>query len=286
LLALIGRLRRAAALRTARLVHGPDRAGVPRELLREGAFLLAGRVRATLAVSWPEGRFVVSTADYDVSRRTFVAGPYGLERLKRAATLIERHGGRSIRGGEVLEIGANIGTTTVPLLTTLGAARVHAFEPIPRNFELLRRNVELNDLSERVAAHQLAVSNRSGQLSMSLPDRFWGSSRVSEADERAHTASCTTVDQLLAAGEIDQRRLALVWIDVEGHELAVLEGAASLEPTPIVLEHDPAQQADLGELHRWIEARAGTIHDLASGNQTTLEALEQEAGATDLLLLP
>ncbi|HUB75834.1 MAG TPA: FkbM family methyltransferase, partial [Solirubrobacteraceae bacterium] len=124
---------------------------MPRELWRECVFLLAGRRRETLTVRWPAGTFVVSTRDLDVSRRTFVAGPYGLERLLRAGELV------AVRGREVLEVGANIGTTTIPLVTLLGAARVHAFEPVARNFALLERNVELNGLGERVALHRAAV---------------------------------------------------------------------------------------------------------------------------------
>ena len=67
---------------------------------------------------------------------------------------------RGSRGREVLEIGANIGTTTVPLVTVLGAAHGHAFEPIPRNLELLERNVAGNGLGDRVTIHAAAVSDR------------------------------------------------------------------------------------------------------------------------------
>ncbi len=129
---MTSRLWRAARRRAQRLIHGPDRIDIPRELWREGVFLLAGRFRETLSVRWPAGTFVVSTRDYDVSRRTFVSGPYGLERLLRVGGLVE------LGGREVLEIGANIGTTTVPLVTVLNAARVHACEPVTRNLDAAR----------------------------------------------------------------------------------------------------------------------------------------------------
>ena len=228
---------------------------------------MAGRVRDTLEVSWPAGTFVVSTHDYDVSRRTYVSGPYGLERLVRAGALVD------VRDREVLEIGANIGTTTVPLVTVLGAAHVHAFEPIPRNLELLERNVALNHLEDRVTIHAVAVSDRDGTLAFSVPERFWGSSRV--AADGSEQVRCTTVDALALEP-------ALVWIDVEGHESAVLAGAQSLSAVPTVLEHDPAQQADLQRLHAEITRRGGRLVDLARGEQVELAQL----GATDLLILP
>lgn len=246
---------------------------MPRELWREAVFFAVGRLRDTLEVDWPAGSFIVSTHDYDVSRRTFVSGPYGLERLLRVGDHVD------LRGREVLEVGANIGTTTVPLVTLLGAAHVHACEPIPRNLTLLERNVSRNGLAARVTIHRAAVSARAGTLTLSLPDRFWGSSRVAA---QGYCASATTIDALLAGGTIDAERLALVWIDVEGHEAAVLAGGRSLPAVAIVLEHDPAQQPDLSALHAEIARRASRLIDLASGEEVALAGL----GTTDLLILP
>jgi FkbM family methyltransferase len=223
----------------------------------------------------------------DVSRRTYVSGPYGLERLMLAAQLIERETGQGIGGREVLEIGANIGTTTVPLITVLGAAHVHACEPVPRNLDLLRQNVALNDLTGRVTIHPVAISDHSGSVPLTVPDRFWGSSRiVSTPGEQTHTAPCVTIDDLLADHAIDQANLALVWIDVEGHEAAVLAGATNLRPTPLVLEYDPAQHSDITKLHTLLAD--STLYDLPTGQRTTLAELQSTAVATptDLLALP
>jgi FkbM family methyltransferase len=266
---MVSRLWRAGRRRAQRLIHGPNRTDVPRELWREGVFFLAGRFRDTLTVRWPAGTFVVSTRDYDVSRRTYVSGPYGLERLLRLGGLVE------LRGREVLEVGANIGTTTVPFVTLLNAARVHACEPIRRNLALLELNVVRNGLRDRVTIHDVAVSDRPGTLSFSLADRYWGSSRVAAEGQPARA---TTIDALLATGLSP----ALVWIDVEGHEAAVLAGARTLGSVPIVIEHDPSQHADLAALHEEISRRAGRLIDLSSGEPVSLEGL----GTTDLLILP
>jgi FkbM family methyltransferase len=286
---IAGRLGRAAARRGDRLVRGPDRLGIPRELLREGRFLVARRLAPTVEVRWPSGRYVVSTADMDVSRRTFVSGPYGLERLLAAAELIERETGRGVTGREVLEIGANIGTTTVPLVTVLGAAHVHAFEPAPRNLELLERNIAGNDLSSRVTVHAAALSDHVGSLELTVPERYWGSSRVvATGGPQTHTTRCVTIDSLLTDATINQATLALVWIDVEGHEAAVLAGATQLRPTPLVLEYDPAQHSDITKLHGLIDSLDCELYDLATGQRTSLSQLELAAAErpTDVLALP
>ena len=44
-----------------------------------------------------------------------------------------------------------------------GAARAIAFEPVPRNFDLLRLTVTANRLEDRVELHQLALSDTGAQ---------------------------------------------------------------------------------------------------------------------------
>jgi hypothetical protein len=51
-----------------------------------------------------------------------------------------------------------------------------------------------------------------------------------------------------------------------------------------VLEHDPAQQADLARLHELIASRKADLYDLASG--ALVELAELGDRATDVLVLP
>ncbi len=65
----------------------------------------------------------------------------------------EPHLQRAIRqyvatGDTVYDIGANIGYVSLSLAKRVGSGgRVVAFEPIPRNADLLRRNIEDNKLT-------------------------------------------------------------------------------------------------------------------------------------------
>ncbi|MEO2169882.1 MAG: FkbM family methyltransferase, partial [bacterium] len=65
------------------------------------------------------------------------------------------------KGGTLLDIGANIGLVTVPT-TERTQCRTLAFEPDPRNAELLRRNVALHGLKERIDVHELALFSAAG----------------------------------------------------------------------------------------------------------------------------
>jgi hypothetical protein len=81
--------------------------------------------------------------------------------------------------------------------------------------------------------------------------------------------------------------LGLVWIDVEGHEAAVLAGAASLGTVPVVIEYQPRLHPASGRLHALIAERFDRIINLADGEDVSLDRLERArvTGATDLLLL-
>jgi FkbM family methyltransferase len=70
----------------------------------------------------------------------------------------------------VLDIGANIGYFTLLFARIVGpTGSVYAFEPEPRNFELLSKNVEINSY-QNVTLVPKAVSNCRGSGELHLCD--------------------------------------------------------------------------------------------------------------------
>jgi len=128
-----------------------------------------------------------------------------------------------------LDIGANIGSYTVLAAGAVGA-NVLAVEPIPSTFASLQNNVVLNHLASKVSCHCVGLSNGAGTL------RF-----TSDLDTVNHVAleserdgvievPVLTVDELCL-----QRTPAIIKIDVEGHEQAVLLGASNTLANPILM---------------------------------------------------
>ncbi len=65
-------------------------------------------------------------------------------------------------GDTVVDIGANIGYYTLLMSNLVGnGGKVFAFEPEPKNFEILQKNLELNQI-KNVIVEQKAVSEFSG----------------------------------------------------------------------------------------------------------------------------
>jgi FkbM family methyltransferase len=157
---------------------------------------------------------------------------------------------RLIRPGDlVADCGANLGWYSV-VAGVLGASVV-AFEPMPENAALLRRNVELNGLDERVEVHQVGLGSQPGRAVLELSVANQGDHRmVAEPSGRKATVEVEirTLDDVL-----DGRRPDLLKLDTQGSEVAILTGGRSTwapmrgltDPT-IVLEFWPYGLAQCG----------------------------------------
>jgi FkbM family methyltransferase len=130
-------------------------------------------------------------------------------------------------GDWVIDIGANVGHYTVRLSQLVGArGRVLAFEPVPDTFELLTSNVAAAG-ARNVSLFNAAVSAQTAAMGITMPLFNSGLTNY-------YMAALTSTDgdiEVLTIG-LDSislpRRIALVKIDVEGHELQALQGMEGL----------------------------------------------------------
>ena len=130
-------------------------------------------------------------------------------------------------GDTVLDIGANIGVYTRFCSEFVGpTGQVHSLEPIPETFSYLARNVRAIGL-KNVSCYNLAASDRDQEhATMSMPDYTTGGANIYEArladdgDIPVKTARLDTLFPHLSP--------QLIKCDVEGHELACINGARDL----------------------------------------------------------
>ncbi len=130
-----------------------------------------------------------------------------------------------------LDIGANIGFITLALTLLAPRGRVYSFEPNPRAYECLVRNLEQNHLCN-VSVHNMAVSSRTEPLLYHehSDGTAWGITTASSGHtdlgahySRALEVQATSLDDWLAREALD--RIDVIKIDVEGGDLEVLKGA-------------------------------------------------------------
>ncbi len=134
------------------------------------------------------------------------------------------------RARTVLDIGANVGQYS--LLSTLAASvdRVHAFEIDEVALTMLAASIDANGVGQRVTIHPVAVSSSARQLTFGVASPMGGNNGVVETSihdpavyKHLRTVGATTIDSLEdVAGPVG------IKLDVEGHEVDVINGARSL----------------------------------------------------------
>jgi len=137
------------------------------------------------------------------------------------------------KGETALDVGANIGHMTSVMGLAVGpSGRVVSFEPHPEIFSELKNNVSLWALTPTFAPIELvnaAVSRGNGVALLHMPPIF-GANRgtasletISEGSENECEVRLVNLDEMLP-----RQSIGVMKIDVEGHELGVLEGARQL----------------------------------------------------------
>lgn len=128
-------------------------------------------------------------------------------------------------GSIVLDAGANIGCYTFYCLLS-GAAKVHCVEASSGTLEVLRRNIEMNGLQDRVILHHNAIWKTDAET-VFIGLRSSPHNKVSSAaEEESEPVSTVTLDKLLAS---EPKQDWSVKLDIEGAEAAALEGLTQPE---------------------------------------------------------
>lgn len=123
----------------------------------------------------------------------------------------------------VFDVGANVGQWAGECRMALPQAVIHSFEPEPTAYQALSRQF-LDD--PRHSAHQLALSNLAGNALLRVSEEtLTHSLETSFKNQSLYPigVETQTVDTMLDILAINH--LPLLKIDIEGHEIACLNGA-------------------------------------------------------------
>jgi len=193
--------------------------------------------------------FLVSTHDDCVGRGIFKKGEFDFEKFQVALEILGTSKVRSL-----VDVGANIGVITIPALCRGFAERAVAIEPDPLNFWLLEVNSRLNGVEERIECIQAAASRKGdGVAQLELAPRNSGDHRIARASgvrpSHPETVSVPTVRLDDVVGPVGTGDL--VWMDVQGYEMEVLQGAPNVmnSGAALVIEIWPLGLIEHGELN-------------------------------------
>lgn len=120
----------------------------------------------------------------------------------------------------ILDIGANIGNHSVYWAVKTDAKRIYSFEPVKDFFKILQKNVEINNLNNKIKIFNIGLSDKKINGSISFYDR----TNIGGTHVKQDPNGNLLLDKLDNI-KIEENAVDFVKIDVEGHELKVLQGA-------------------------------------------------------------
>lgn len=177
-------------------------------------------------VTLPWGARLRICPNEHIGSRIWHRGVFDLVTLEAIARLVDA-------GDTTLDIGANIGQMTTLMSRCAGKnGRVLAFDPHPEVFALLSENVVRlrgDGQYAPVELHNVALSDREGEATLDLGSGWAGNhglARLSESGVgggKMLQVKVRSLDRVVGAAKVGFCKL-----DVEGHEIKVLEGASAL----------------------------------------------------------
>jgi len=155
----------------------------------------------------------------------------------------------------VLECGANLGYYALMEAAIVGSkGKVYAIEPIPENFRILKKNIELNNFGHIIEPYNLAVSDQEGNFDIAVTKNSNFATMLLDKNIVSNPIAKKLNQQIKEIIKIktvridnflkDKRDIDLIRMDIEGYEIKIIEGLIntikkSKKPIKLFIELHP-----------------------------------------------
>lgn len=161
-------------------------------------------------------------SEFGANVKFVFANLYGLNDLPRES--LDR-----VNGKAVIDGGAYIGDTALLFYLLFKESRIYAFEPMERNFEVMQKLIEKYRTTDRIQPLCAGLSDKSGSAALSARQdtvldagASIGNDIQDGASRKASVIRLTAIDEL---AKKESLQVGLIKLDVEGWEMAAVEGA-------------------------------------------------------------
>lgn len=141
------------------------------------------------------------------------------------------------QNGVFLDLGANIGSISIPLCRKRPDVKLVCVEAAPWIFEFLQKNLARNNMHEVVAVNKVLFYSDEEEVNFYSPEDKFGKGSLSPVfTDKLVKVRTIKVDTLVKSLKID--KVDVIKIDVEGYEYHVFKGATELlmrEDAPDIL---------------------------------------------------
>ncbi len=169
-----------------------------------------------------------------VEKNLFFLGSYEpgtLEIMSRSA----------VQNGTFIDVGGHVGTMTVFMAIVGKAKKIMVFEPNPDSHKHLKHNIQLNNLEKVATTFTCGLGEKSAKADLFKNPNSSGMTQLTHSS--TGSISVEPLDEVLACHEPNTiPQIRLIKIDVEGGELAVINGARKTIQShrpDIVIEYAP-----------------------------------------------
>ena len=168
--------------------------------------------------------------EYDINenKTTFLSLPYANNNSKVtlygsitngdavSVFLDNVYGNLPVIGKTVIDIGANIADSSI-YFAVRGAKKVIGLEPFPKNYEMAKRNVESNNLSDKITLLLAGCAANQGFVTISPFDKNWLCSSVKNSSQ-GFKVPMLTLEDILKQNNLQNGELNILKMDCEGCE--------------------------------------------------------------------
>ncbi len=210
--------------------------------------------------------FIVSSRDDVIpNEMMYTKETFSKKLIDGFLSLAEKYYGdvNRCRGGYFLDLGANIGTTSIYVRKLMGSKwKVVAVEACRDNYDLLRVNCILNHM-EDIQTELFALSDRNGKASLQYEAGNPGGTCVVEDKNVVGEVNTLRLDEYIADMKIDKKDVHYIWMDVEGFEPKVIKGGWELlnsHRIAMIHEFTPSYYEKMGTME-WYYENIGKLYD-------------------------
>ena len=168
------------------------------------------------SVEFKGARFFVPNAPRDhIQNIQLSHGFYELDILQSLDTILNNE-------SVIVDIGANVGNHTVYWGKITNVKKIYAFEPVKSTFNILSRNIELNNLGEKVTLFNMGLSDITtiGKIESYVAYNIGGTVITKDSYGDIKLNKLDNINEIMVEAKVD-----FIKIDVEGAEKDVLTGA-------------------------------------------------------------
>lgn len=165
---------------------------------------------------WKYGRIMRYTQDAYIGESIGLYGEYSHDEMELLRRVLKT-------GDTVIEVGANIGSLTIPIAQYIGnSGRIYAFEPQRITFQVLCGNIALNNLYNVWAYNKgVGKKNKKEKIFEGLYSGNNGAFAIADNHGQYEI-------EIVALDDLNFEKCDLLKIDAEGMDAEIIQGATEL----------------------------------------------------------